>query len=275
MALKDIRANDGLVGEIRRFARGGNVHHAYIIEGPSSARKMDLAKSFAEALLCADEPGEGCGRCRICRNIEQENHIDLRILRPERTDGSNNSSIKTDHIEALAAQLRKKPVEGARNIVIIEDFDKTTVAAMNTLLKTLEEPPEGTVIMMLSENTALLPQTIVSRSVVLRMMSFEDPDDPYHKKAEDLIEAISERSNWAGIKKIIDSIGKDRDEAVLFLDSLEDAYRERLLGRSNDMKKADVFRAIDEIEAARNKIKRSVGVAYALKRMAIGIGGPI
>ena len=275
MALKDIRGNDRLVGEIRRFAGGGNVHHAYIIEGAASARKMDLAKSFAEALLCNEEPGEGCGSCRICRNIEEENHIDLLFVRPERSDGSNTSSIKTEQIEALSSRLRSKPVEGQRNIVIIEDFDKSTPAALNTLLKTLEEPPEGTVIMMLSENTALLPQTIVSRSVVLRMMSFEDKDDPYHQKAEEMIAAIAERSDYARVKAIVDSIGKDRDEAVLFLDSLEDAYRERLLGRTHDIKKAEVFRAIDEIEAARRKIKRSVGVGYALKRMALGIGGPI
>ena len=275
MTLSNIRANDRLVEELKRFARGGNVHHAYIIEGPSSARKMDLAKGFAQALLCTEAPGEGCGVCRTCRNIEDENYMDLIFVRPEKSENSNAYSIKTNQIEDLSSRLRTKPAEGGRNIVIIDDFDKTTIAALNTLLKTLEEPPEGTVIMMLSENTALLPQTIVSRSVVLRMMSYEDKNDPFHKKAEEFIAAVSERSEYLKVKTIVESIGKDRDEAVLFLDSLEDAYRERLLGREHDIKKADVFRAIDEIETARGRIRRSVGVAYALKSMALGIGGPI
>lgn len=275
MTFRDIRANDRLIDELRRFTAKGSVHHAYIIEGPASARKLDLAKSFAEALLCKDEPGEGCGVCRICRNIEEENFIDLIFVRPEKSESSNTSSIKTEQIESLASRLRTKPAEGDRNIVIIEDFDKTTIAAMNTLLKTLEEPPEGTVIIMLSDNTALLPQTILSRSVILRMASYEDRDDPYHRKAEEMIAAIADRSDYTRIHAIVSSIGKDRDEAILFLDSLEDAYRERLLGREHDIKKTEVFRAVDEIEAARNRIRRSVGVAYALKRMALGIGGPI
>ena len=275
MALKNIKANDSLIEEIRRFTTSGGVHHAYIIEGPASARKMELAKSFAQALLCEEEPGEGCGRCRICRNIDQENYADVMFLRPTKAATSNSTSIKVGEVEDMIATIQKKPAEGQRLICIIEDFDLMTIGAMNVLLKTLEEPPEGTVIMMLSENTAMLPQTIVSRSVVLRMMSYEDSEDPYHMKAEKFIEAMTGRDGQLAVKKIVEDLGKDRSEVILFLDSLEDAYRERLVGRTNDIKKDDVFRAVEEIERARQKVSKSAVVAYALKSMALRIGGPV
>ena len=275
MALRDIKGNDRLIDEIRRFTAGGNVHHAYIIEGPASAKKMELAKSFAQALFCEDEPGEGCGSCRICRNIESEDHIDIKYVEPDKVADSNASSIKVKQVEEVIGFILKKPSEGKRAVVIFDDFDKMTLDAMNMLLKTLEEPPEGTVIMMLSENASLLPQTIVSRSVVLRMLSFEDKDDPYHQKAEQLIEAIASRADHKTVCGIFEDIQSDREEAVLFLDSLEDAYRERLLGRTRDMKKEDVFRAVAEIEDARQKIRKSAIVQYALKSMAMRIGGTV
>lgn len=274
MAYHQIAGNENLLNKLEKISSSGNVHHAYIFEGPSSADKKRIALSFAQGLLCEDAPGVGCGKCAVCRKIASGNHMDVIMVSATAAGSSSSSSVKDAEIEKLLERLRAKPYEAKRNIAVIEDADSLTRRAANRLLKTLEEPSVGTVIMLLSENITDLPITIRSRCVHMRVLSDDFRDKDFSELSKEMIESFMGREAYYKIKKKIESIGKERQQALLFLDSLEDEYRNRLLDVSTaGMKKEIVFNAIDEIEKTRNKIKRNVSVQYALKEMALVLGG--
>ena len=274
MAYHQIKGNEILLEKLEKISSSENVHHGYIFEGPSSADKVGIALSFAQGLLCEQAPGKGCGSCPVCRKIASGNHVDVIMTSSSVSGSSASRSVKDGEIEKLLERLRSKPYEAKRNIAIIEDADTMTRRAANRLLKTLEEPAVGTVIMLLSENITELPVTIRSRCVHMRVLSEAYRDEGYSSVSRELAEMFLRRDDYHIIKKKIESVGKERQQAFLFLDSLEDEYRSRLLeGTAGSMKKEMIFSAVDEIERTRNKIKRNVSVQYALKEMALVLGG--
>ena len=253
--------------------KSGDVHHAYIFEGPLTADKENVARAFAMALLCREAPGTGCGKCSICRKIKDENHLDVNVLRAEPSKHSKVLSVRDEAVDQMIERLKVKPSDGDRNIAVICDGDIITPRAANRLLKTLEEPPVGTVIVILSENINNLPDTIRSRCQHIRIMSDNSSDGKYSDKAKKIVELLAGYNNYSSIKKEIDKIDSTKEEAFVFLDSMEDAYREELLKISSSIKREQIFKAVSEIEIARNKIKRNINVKYTLKSMVLAIGG--
>ena len=163
--------------DFRKNIINGTLHHAFIIEGPYSADKKNYAVELAQAILCRQMPGVGCGECVICRKLKDGNHLDFVFIEPYAKKGSKTRSVKDEQIEQLQERLMRKPFEGDRVIAVIDGADTVTARAFNRFLKTLEEPPEGTVIFLLSENAAKLPQTIRSRCVHVRLYGNEGKDN--------------------------------------------------------------------------------------------------
>ena len=272
MTMEKENPNRDLIERLTDIAGSGNVHHAYIFEGPLTANKKGIALSFAQALLCEKAPGKGCGTCPICRKIVSENHIDLTVIGATRAESRNTSSIKDDDVEKLISRMKTKPYEASRNIAVIEDADSITIRGANRLLKTLEEPPVGSVIMLLSENSTNLPVTIRSRCVQFRVARDKNETNMYSELSAQLVTQLSSGAKYHEIKKKIESIGRIREDAYMFLDSLEDEYRDRMLIVGGSIKKEQIFAAVSEIENTRVKIKRHMTVQYALKEMALTLG---
>ncbi len=134
--------------------------HAYILEGAKGIGKLSFAKNFAKMLLCESDD-RICGSCRSCQLIENEKHVNVYMIRPE------GNSIKKEQIQALQAEFSKKAAENAPKVYIIEDAEKMSVSAANSLLKFLEEPMKNTYALLLTENKEMLLPTIRSRAVVL------------------------------------------------------------------------------------------------------------
>ena len=134
--------------------------HAYILEGAKGIGKLSFAKNFAKMLLCESDD-RICGSCRSCQLIESEKHVNVYMIRPE------GNSIKKEQIQALQAEFSKKAAENAPKVYIIEDAEKMSVSAANSLLKFLEEPMKNTYALLLTENKEMLLPTIRSRAVVL------------------------------------------------------------------------------------------------------------
>ena len=229
MTMEKENPNRDLIERLTDIAGSGNVHHAYIFEGPLTANKKGIALRFAQALLCEKAPGKGCGTCPICRKIVSENHIDLTVIGATRAESRNTSSIKDDDVEKLISRMKTKPYEASRNIAVIEDADSITIRGANRLLKTLEEPPVGSVIMLLSENSTNLPVTIRSRCVQFRVARDKNETNMYSELSAQLVTQLSSGAKYHEIKKKIESIGRIREDAYMFLDSLEDEYRDRML----------------------------------------------
>lgn len=294
MSFSEITGNEYLADRLRRIAASGEVHNAYIFEGPMSADKMLVAKQFAKAILCPELPGEGCDQCRVCRSIDDGNYADVTVIEAENKETTKakekadigeepdlsakkyNKSVKSVKMPAiikLQDRLSKRPIEGDRNIAIIKDADTMSHEVCDRFLKTLEEPPEGTVIMLLSENVDKLPQTIVSRCVKMRVLPFGTKSNrTAMKRAEELIGKINAGDTYASIKKTIEKIGKDKDAAYALLDCMEDIYREKFAAAGAHDRESH-FRAVGLIEESRDRIARDRNVQYTLKSLALRIGG--
>jgi DNA polymerase III subunit delta' len=277
MTFTGIHHNQRLVEQLRQFAASGHVHHGFILEGPTTVNKTQIAKSFAQALLCRILPGEGCGTCDICVKIETENHIDLTIIKASKADTSKVYSVKDGDIENLIRRLQKKPFEGQRNIGIIESAETITPRAANRLLKTLEEPPVGTVILLMCDNINMLPQTIVSRCVVARVMQHEDGyADDILEQARELVTLLMEKAPFYKTKKMIEQLNQDKEQVILFLDCLERIYGDLMRGKGAKhelFRKEYTFAAIEAIETAKNDIKNNIGIRYVMMNLILKIGG--
>jgi DNA polymerase III delta' subunit len=140
--------------------------HALLIVGPRGAGAGTLARDAVATLMCDATVDSGpCGACRACRLITSGSHTDLVVISP--TGASDEIGIEP--IRALAAGLALFSVEGGRRIALIERADRMNEAAQNALLKTLEEPPSRThVILAAAEDSRLMP-TIRSRCAVIRL----------------------------------------------------------------------------------------------------------
>jgi len=263
MTFKDVKNNDLLIKRVSGAILRGNVSHAYVFEGACRDKKL-LAESFAKAVLCAANPGAGCDCCQTCRKISHGNHEDVIYVEKD------GLSIRDEAIEELQGKLKRKPCAGERNIAIIADADTMTKRAQNRLLKTLEEPCPGAVIILLSDNTENLTKTILSRCVVLRWNNFTaDSRDEREDKARDAANLILDGASFYRINSKVMEFAESREDAYRMLDSMELLFGEHLKGRIYG--RAALLGAITQIEQARRDMKFGMNVAYALKSMILNM----
>lgn len=144
--------------------------HAYIIQGEKSSGKEFIANLFAMALQCEKQGIDPCGECISCKQSLSKNHPDIIRVTHEKPN-----TISVDDIRRqVNGDIAIKPYKGPKKIYIINEAEKMNIAAQNALLKTLEEPPEYGVILLLTTNIEAFLQTIVSRCIVLTMKPVRD-----------------------------------------------------------------------------------------------------
>lgn len=161
---KDIIGQDNVKKHLQMGIRKGNISHAYIINGETGSGRRLLASAMTKTLLCENptQEGDACGVCKSCLQADSNNHPDVRFITHEK------ASIGVDDIrEQLVNDITIKPYSSTHKVYIIPDADKMTEQAQNALLKTIEEPPEYAVIILLTETADTLLETIRSRCIVL------------------------------------------------------------------------------------------------------------
>lgn len=167
---RDIIGQEQIKEHLQNAHTGGKVSHAYIINGEKSSGKEFIAKVFAMALQCEKKENEPCQECHSCRQALSKNQPDIISVAHEKPN-----TISVDDIRSqVNNDVGIKPYAGPYKIYIINDAEKMTVQAQNAILKTLEEPPEYAVILLLTTNINLLLPTIISRCVVLNMKPVSD-----------------------------------------------------------------------------------------------------
>ena len=144
-------AVEQLLGSI---GQGKDVHHAWLFTGPPGSGRSQLALAFAASLLCADG---GCGTCNSCQMIQSRDHPDVQVLNTERV------LISIDEVTEFIEKSIQMPAIGKYRIMVIEDADRMSERTSNLLLKSLEEPPKGTIWMICAPSEADLLPTIRSR----------------------------------------------------------------------------------------------------------------
>ncbi|ROR32627.1 DNA polymerase III subunit delta' C-terminal domain-containing protein [Inmirania thermothiophila] len=149
----------------RRFAAAvaaGTLHHAWLVTGPDGSGKGLLAGRMVQGLLCPQGP-EPCGACEDCRMAAAGVHPDLVLAAPDEP----GRALRVDTVRALAARLALTARRGGRKVGVIAPAEAMNAAAANALLKTLEEPVPGTVLILVCARPGRLPATVRSRCLRL------------------------------------------------------------------------------------------------------------
>lgn len=149
---------------LKKTMAQGELAHAYLFSGPQGSGKKALAQWLALRLFCEHPTnGEPDGTCAECQRILSDNHPDVVIAAPE------GRQIKVDTIRHLKAEFGKSGMEGNQKLFIIEDAEKMTTSAANSLLKFIEEPTPGIYILLLTTNKNAVLPTIKSRTQVIEL----------------------------------------------------------------------------------------------------------
>ncbi len=158
-----IIGHQNIITQLQNAANSERVAGAYLFSGEQGVGKETVALYFAGLILCerGDEASVPCMDCRACRKIKSGNHPDLQVIRPD------GAQLKIDQIREMQQRISYQPLEGPRKIYIIANTEKMNVYTANSLLKTLEEPPAASTIILLTENLNSMLPTIRSRSQIL------------------------------------------------------------------------------------------------------------
>ncbi|MYC76173.1 DNA polymerase III subunit delta' [Candidatus Poribacteria bacterium] len=153
-----------IIEQLQHTVASGRIAGAYLFVGPTGVGKETVARYFAQLIFCQQEaqPPTVCGTCLACRKVDSGNHPDLQFIRPE------GSLLKIGQIRELQRQVIYEPLEASRKIYILTDVDRMNAEAENCLLKTLEEPPANSVLILLTSNAQVLLPTTRSRCQILQ-----------------------------------------------------------------------------------------------------------
>jgi len=144
-----------------------SVRHAYLFSGPPGLGRRTLALRFAQALDCPNPiaPGEPCGKCKTCQQIERMQYTDLAIIQAEKEGGT----LKVEQVRSVRQSLALKPYQGKYRVALFLRFQEANPNAANALLKTLEEAPAHVKILLTADTSEQLLPTISSRCEILRL----------------------------------------------------------------------------------------------------------
>ncbi len=157
-----IIGHEGIIKHLQNAILAEKISHAYIFHGEEGMGKKSLALAFAKALQCMDQRGNPCNSCKSCMQTDSGNHPDILWVSHEK------ASIGVDDIRTqVNADIHVMPYQSPYKIYIIDSADKMTENAQNALLKTIEEPPEYAIVLLLACNIQSLLPTILSRCVTL------------------------------------------------------------------------------------------------------------
>lgn len=166
----DIIGHEDIVKHFKSSMELGKISHAYILNGEKGSGKKTVATVVAKTLLCETGLPDPCGKCKSCLQVDSGNQPDLIWVNHEKPNVISVDEIRTQIIN----DIDLKPYSSKYKIYIVPDSQLMNPQAQNALLKTLEEPPEYAVIMLLTNNVDTFLPTILSRCIVLNFK----PVDP-------------------------------------------------------------------------------------------------
>jgi len=167
---ENIIGNERNKETLKNIIQKGNVSHSYIFSGQEGIGKYLFAREFAKGILCLDGKNRPCGKCKSCLEMENSNNPDFFEL------NADGNSIKIDQIRNINKKVLEKPIVSKRKVYIINDADLMTKEAQNSLLKTLEEPPEYVIIILVASNDNMFLNTIKSRCIKISFNKLTDDD---------------------------------------------------------------------------------------------------
>jgi DNA polymerase III subunit delta' len=215
VALRNIIGQDKPVRILLGTIKRERVPSAVLLSGDSGIGKMLAALNYVKALNCLSPvDADACDKCQSCTKIDNASHADVALVLPE------NDEIKIESIRQAEEILSLKPYEGKIKVVIVDDADTMNIQAANAFLKTLEEPPPNSLIILVSSNPDRLPDTIRSRCMHVRFRPLSET--AYRQILEQKAEG-GDNSSFSGLSMGRPGIALTKnfvEERVWFIDIL-------------------------------------------------------
>ena len=166
----NILGNEKIKESLQNSVKSGRISHSYLFIGIDGIGKKMIASEFAKMILCLDKNNKYCNNCKSCIEFDTNNNPDFKIIKPD------GNSIKIEQIREIQDKIAEKPIISNKKAYIIDDADKMTQEAQNCLLKTLEEPPEYAIIILIGSNETAFLSTIKSRCIILHFKKIKDEE---------------------------------------------------------------------------------------------------
>ena len=144
---------------VRQALNHGRLHHAYLFVGMEGVGKRTIALGLAKTIHCSAAAGDFCEDCADCARIQDGNHADVRIIEPL----AGKKEISIQQIRELEKELNFRSFSGKKKIAILDPATLMNLSAQNALLKTLEEPPRDSLLILIAANGGALLPTLRSR----------------------------------------------------------------------------------------------------------------
>lgn len=271
------------------------VTHAYLIDENNYSDSFGMVMSFVKSLICdnIDSNASSCGKCSLCKRIDDGNYPEIKII------SSDGMYIKKSQIIELQQEFSRTAVEGKKRIYIIRDCDRMRVEAANSMLKFLEEPEDGIVAILMTNNINNVLSTIISRCKVIKLNNSStdvvEKDEILDNLAIDFVDNVENRGLdfLIDVKNIWFSVvgAKDREKMLIVFDVIIDIYYDImkiLIGNKNvkNVKWMDkliefskindldvVLKKVDILLEAKDSIKFNVNSNLLMDSLIVSIGG--
>jgi len=180
--MSDVLGHDAVRQRFQQQMEAGKLHHAWLLHGPEGIGKRALAQAMAMAYLCKANRDAGlsrpaCGECHDCRMVAAGSHPDFMLLERQWNEKTKrlNRDVKIEQVRNLLGFLSLSGSESVRRIALIGEAGRMNVQTANALLKVLEEPAAGSLLLLVCEDVLMLPATVRSRCLLQYLSPL--PDD--------------------------------------------------------------------------------------------------
>jgi DNA polymerase-3 subunit delta' len=178
MPFSSLVGNERIKKLLRRAVAEGRVGQGLIFAGQRGVGKHQFALALAQAVNCQNpRDGDACGDCLSCRKISSSEHPDVHTISPD------GQFIKIGQMREMSEEAQYRPYEGRRRVYIIDNAERLREEAANSILKTLEEPPESSLILLVTSKPYALLETIRSRCQMLSFAPLTSDELEAHLKA--------------------------------------------------------------------------------------------
>ena len=206
--------------------------HAYLLDSNGYSNSLDFAIAFAKSILCPNNYFNctNCKNCYQCKNIDNREFLELKIIEAE------GQWIKKNQLEELQYDFSKKSILGNKKVYIINGAEKLNVSSSNSLLKFLEEPEEGIIAILITNNMNQLLDTIISRCQILKLNPskknnlgniLENLGNNLYNNKEEIENYINNEENLVKINKIVEFIKYYEDNKIktlIYINKLWNQY---------------------------------------------------
>lgn len=231
---------------IKHAFESGKPAHGYLITGPVRGIGMEMALRILQYLFCESSTVKPCGTCEGCRRVREKTQVDIEWIYPEK----KSRIISIDNIrENLLARISKSSMQGGWKAGVIVGADRLNTSSSNAFLKTLEEPPNQTVFLMLTEAPQQLLPTILSRCQRIDLDEVRELDEPWRGRvietlSFDLYKTPIERLSMStalynvlcDIKKHVETMVKDEERLNDKVEETKDVFEAKISARYREFR---------------------------------------